>query len=335
MATLADIRTKIRRLTRSPAVSQISDNDIDTYVNNFLLYDFPSHLRLNAFRKTLTFYLQPNVDIYDTNTIRVDDPLYDFKNLYITQHDPVYINGYRVYFTQSRADFYALFPQIQGRVQIGTGDGITTNFTGTLTGIPILQNEVLFSSIDANNYGLSLSDVPRVDIALGVRTAIGDLVWPNEAFSRGTINYITGVYDITFPFAPAAGEVVYARTVRCTPARPTAVLYYDTSFMVRPVPDMPYKFTIETYARPTTLGNDAAAEPFLEQYWTWIAYGAAKRIFEDRMDMESVQMIMPEYKQQELLCLRRTIVQQADERVSTIYAQALTPGSDWNRNNFF
>jgi len=321
MATLADIRTKVRRLTRSPSEAQLSNNDIDTYVDDFLLYDFPAHLRLNAFRRTLTFYTDPNVDVYGTNAI-AGDPLYDFKNLYITQHDPVYIAGHRAYFTQSRSDFFNLYPHVQGKVQIGTGDGIITNFTGTLSGHPVLAYNVLFSSIDANNDGLAIYD------ELGLGALAGDIG------AASTITYETGVYDITFVNAPANGTAVYAQTVQYTAARPVSVLYYDSKFTLRPVPDMPYQVTIETYVRPSSLGNDPAEHPFLDQYWQLIAYGAAKKVFEDRMDTESVQIIMPEFKEQELLCLRRTIVQQSDERTSTIYTQSLSNDWDWGRNNF-
>jgi len=321
MATLADIRTKVRRLTRSPSEAQLSNNDIDTYVDDFLLYDFPAHLRLNAFRRTLTFYTNPNVDVYETSAV-AGDVLYDFKNLYITQHDPVYIAGHKAYFTQSRSDFYNLYPQIQGKVQIGTGDAATTNFTGTLSGYPVLAYNVLFSSIDANNDGLSIFDQH------------GNGALSGDVGAASTIDYATGVYDITFTNPPDTGKEVYAQTVQYTAARPTAVLYYDTKFTLRPVPDIPYQVTLETYVRPSSLENDPAEHPFLDQYWQWIAYGAAKKIFEDRMDMDSVHMIMPEFKEQETLCLRRTIVQQSDQRVATIYTQSLSSDWDWGRNNF-
>ena len=61
--------------------------------------------------------------------------------------------------------------------------------------------------------------------------------------------------------------------------------------------------------------------PELEEWWQYIAYGAAKKVFEDRMDLESVQSIMPEFKKQEMLCQRRTIVQNTNERTSTIYTE--------------
>jgi hypothetical protein len=68
-STLQAIRTKIRRLTRKPSVNQISNADIDEYVNTFIQYDMPEHLRLFSLRETHTFYTTPNVDTYATNTI--------------------------------------------------------------------------------------------------------------------------------------------------------------------------------------------------------------------------------------------------------------------------
>ena len=56
MANLADIQKKVRRITRSPSTSQLSDADLNEYINNFLMYDFPEHLRLFTFRKVLSFY---------------------------------------------------------------------------------------------------------------------------------------------------------------------------------------------------------------------------------------------------------------------------------------
>ncbi len=82
-STLQAIRTKVRRLTRSPSLSQISDVQIDEYINTFIQYDFPEHLRLFSLRTLLTFYTQPGVDVYETNTTVVTDPLYNFKNKYV------------------------------------------------------------------------------------------------------------------------------------------------------------------------------------------------------------------------------------------------------------
>jgi len=64
---------------------------------------------------------------------------------------------------------------------------------------------------------------------------------------------------------------------------------------------------------------------------------AAIKIFQDRMDMDSVQLIMPERRNQMNLCNRRTLVQLSNERTASIYAEQ-TGGRNfgWNGwgNNF-
>ena len=45
-ANLNTIRLKVRRLTARPSPNQISDQEIDDYINTFYVYDFPEHLRM-------------------------------------------------------------------------------------------------------------------------------------------------------------------------------------------------------------------------------------------------------------------------------------------------
>jgi hypothetical protein len=323
-STLVAIRKKVRLLTRSPSSSQLTSNEIDEYINTFILYDFPGHLHLTSFKQIFSFYTRPYIDVYSTNTVNADDPLYNLKNVVITNDVPVYIAGTRAYFTQSYDDFFTLYPSVQLESSIGTGDGINATFNGTLDNVPVLQNSVLFTAIDANYNGIILKDVPQV--VAGAPTVNGDLVVPNDATSRGSINYVTGVYNFTFTSIPADSSTVYAQTVSYTESKPNSVLYFDNKFTVRPVPDHVYKISMEAFVRPSELLG-ATSKPELEQYWQYIAYGAAKKIFEDRMDTESIAQIMPEFKEQELLCGRRTLVQQSNQRVATIYT---TPGERYN-----
>ena len=108
-----------------------------------------------------------------TASDNVNDPLYDFLNRYITVHPPIYIAGFEALFLESREQFYGIYPKIESISSIGvTGDGITTTFSGVVNTqqatippnlqqtIILLQNNVLFSSIDSNNAGLALIDYP-------------------------------------------------------------------------------------------------------------------------------------------------------------------------------
>jgi len=326
LSTLDNIRTKVRRITRSPSDSQITDAQIDDYINTFVLYDFPEHLRLFNLTTNLTFYTEPNVAIYDTNTTVSSDPLYDFKNKYISLHPPAYVGGIEVRLTQSQNEFFQFYPKNMFIQQVGSGDGVTTTFTGIVPSFPFEQNDVMFTSIDANNNGLVLVDYP-VSSELG---ALGIPDTPQTIPSPyGQINYLTGAFTVNFPTAPAQGTLINSQTFPYAASKPNIILFFDTKFQMRPIPDQVYKVELQAFIRPTELLSDSQT-PELQEWFQYIAYGASKKVFEDRMDLESVQLIMPEFKQQERLCLRRTLVQQSNNRVSTIYTQ----GAQMNNGGF-
>lgn len=343
-STLQAIQTKVRRLTRSPSTSQLTDEDLQNYINTFVVYDFPEHLRTFNLRTTYNFVCNAFQDTYPTDTASfvgvTTNPLYDFQNKYLTVHPPVYIAGYQAYYTQNRESFYGIYPFITAITSIGqTGNGLTQTFTGTVAsesgGAVLLANNVLFSSVDPNGNGIALQDKPITDLNTGNQTVLGNLYVPGTQpsgpitiadFDAGNnINYLTGEFTITFSAPPAAGIAINSQTVPTLVSLPQAVCYYNNQFILRPVPDQPYMINFECYKNPAFLMS-TSSEPELNEYWQYIAYGAAKKIFEDRMDMDSVQLIMPEFKKQEALVLRRTLVQYANERVTTIYTQQTDPG---------
>lgn len=332
-STLEAIRNKVRRLTRSPSLAQLPDTLLDDYINTFVLYDFPEHLRLISLRKTFTFWCNPFQDVYKTDktVVPTTNPLYDFQNKYITMDSPVYVAGFQVLFSQSREQFFGIYPFVNSIQSIGSvGDGVTTAYSGfvlsqgvtipsSVTNItPLLQNNVVFDSIDINGNGLTLIDIPT-------NNTDGVLVVPGTTAPLGAINYLTGQFSLAFPTPPAVGAPINSQTVPYQPSRPQALLWYQNQFTLRPVPDQPYAINMEVYQRPVEilLTNQS---PELEQWWQYIAYGSAKKIFEDRMDIDSVQLIMPEFKKQEMLVQRTTIVQQTSQRTSTIYTDNVTGG---------
>ena len=306
-STLVAIRKKIRRLTRSMSPAQMADVDIEEYINTFIQYDFPEHLRLFNLHKTLTWYTEPNIDTY-TN-LSFTSGLINFDQTNLTINPPIYIAGNQAFFTQSREQFYGIYSIIESVVDTKLrGNGVATHFVGVLSQIPVLRNNVTFVSKDALGNGIKVYD-----------DGIGNLL----PVGSGTINYLTGAYVLDFAIAPGLLQPIYSETLPYIAGQPLAVLYYNNTFTIRPVPDKVYPVNMEVYVRPTELLADID-HPELEEWWQYIAYGASKKIFEDRMDMDSVAQILPEFKQQERLCLRRTLVQQSNERVSTIYTENTT-----------
>jgi hypothetical protein len=361
-ATLADIEKKVRLLTRLPSTAQLSQADLDNYINTFILYDFPEQLRTFNLLKPFSFYTNPGQDVYDTNILAfagaTNNILYNFQNLYLTVHEPVYIAGFPALYTQDRQQFYGIYPIINSIASIGvTGNGTAGPFTGvintqqsivppgTMQNIGLLQSNVLFSGIGTPGTGeaegMALVDVPVVDGGTGFKLNIGNLYDPNSAAYRtalinpptvvnpnNNINYLTGVFTINFSMNTLAGTPINSQTVPQQYALPQSLCFHNNQFIVRPVPDQTYAVNFEVFVRPTQLILQGDV-PELDEYWQYIAYGAAIKVLQDKMDLDSVNLIMPEFKVQERLCLRRTIVQYTNTRTATIYTENNGLGGGW------
>lgn len=345
-STLNAIQIKVRRLTRSPSTSQLSDADLDQYINTFILYDFPEQLRLFNMRTLLTFYTQPGVDVYSTNTSVVTDPLYNFQNKYIAIHPPVFLAGIQGFFTQWRDVFYGYWPQtntildtqLRGNNTVGPFVGVVnTNQTGAINNNPnispfpfILQNSVNFNITDVNGTSMIMTDNPITNLIGNLTQADTPLVPPFDTIidPNNNINYQTGAFTVTFTSNTGVGSTLWFEGILYQPGKPLAMLYYNNEFTIRPVPDKTYAISIEADVRPTEL-LATNQEPNLEQWWQYISYGAALKIFQDRMDTDSVNLLMPEFKMQERLVLRASIQQQANDRTVTIYTQGKNYGFGW------
>ena len=64
MTTLANIRSKVRLVTARPSTDQLTDAQIDNYVNTYYLYDLPESMRLLNLLDHYSFTTNPNVDTY-------------------------------------------------------------------------------------------------------------------------------------------------------------------------------------------------------------------------------------------------------------------------------
>lgn len=305
VTTLLEIRNKVRKLTQSPSTSQLTIVDLDQYINTFILYDFPETLRLFSLQKAVRFSLEPNIDTYTVDSVLVD------VNSFITFNPPVYIAGFPAFYSQSEEEFFNIYPFHNSIQSTGlTGNGALFNFNGTLSSVPVTRGKVSFTAKSAPDPitgvvdGLELSDKNSDGLLTGDGT--------------GTINYLTGAYTLVFSTAPTG--VINSQTVPYVAGRPSAMLYFNNTFTFRPIPDQVYNVQLEAFVRPTELILNGQ-NPDLEQWWQYISYGAAIKVLQDRMDMETVQMIMPEFNRQERMVLRRTIVQQTNERTATIYTQ--------------
>lgn len=305
MTTLAKIRKKVRRLTATPSAIQLPDSDIDEYIDTFYEQDMPAHLKLWNLHETYEFYTQQHEDRY---TLPV--------NTYLGISPPVYIAGYQSMYTQLREQFFRVYPKLEFSQDVANGDGTAGPYTFTLTNVPCLKRDFLVSAVDTNNVTRTLVDIP-VDDLTGNLVAQG-----TTAPTLGSINYVTGAVTVNnFGDTIDSSTTINAQYVPYEANRPTAMLFYDDTMVLRPVPDKAYKVTVETYRTPSMLLDASTDGPDLAQWWQYIAFGAAYKILEDRQDTETMQALAARLDEQKQLVLHRTILQQTPQRTETIYSE--------------
>lgn len=329
MTTLADIRTKVRRLTGRPSPQQITDSQIDDYVNTFYLYDMPQTLRLFSQETTFEFMTTQNVDQYDMRELQVWTGISNeaVADVYINVKPPAYIAGYQSFWSQDREQFFRTYPALAKISMTVEGDGTPGAYTITFPNIPVLQYQVTVGAIDTTGTTVNCIDVPT-DRTTGTWQIIN-----TNTTQSGSIDYINGIATVTFSNNIPSGNVITFTAVPYQPSRPQALLFYDNIITLRPVPDAEYLVQMNAYKRPTQLISSGES-PELKQWWQYLSYGASKKIFEDSQDPEGVNSLTAGFKEQERLVLRRTIVERTNQRTATIYTE-MTAFPFGNFNNRF
>lgn len=146
-----------------------------------------------------------------------------------------------------------------------------------------------------------------------------------------TINYITGLVQVTFPAIIPAGNNINAQCLFYQTGLPRAILYYNNTLTLRSPPDQQYLVQMDAYLSPAAFLNTSAAIPFgyMAEY---ISRGAARKILSDTGDIEQFQFYEPLFREQEMLVWKRSQRQWTATRTQTIYSQGTGNGSGFNNN---
>lgn len=160
--TLAYIRRKVRRLTASASESSLTTSELDTYVNNFYLNDFPYAIKLDQTRSVYTFYTEPYIDKYPLDV-----------NYNQGVRAPVYVEGIQGSFFKDRQQFFNMWPRwptkfnqsegasgtITGITQPSNPTVITSPSHGLITGAVITINNVVgMIELNGNTYTITVID---------------------------------------------------------------------------------------------------------------------------------------------------------------------------------
>lgn len=296
-STLVAIRKKVRRLTASPDASQLSDDDIDEYVNTYYSQDFPASIKTDQLRTVVELFTEPNIDTYTLDI-----------NEYQGIRSPIYVEGREGSLYKDRREFFRVWPREASRFTPVSGDGATTVFSWTL-GAPFLRNEVLIGSTDIGGNTIQVEDDGN-----------GNLVTAGTSNVLGSVDYVTGAFSITFVTAPAAAEDIVVWVAQYQASRPNSMIFWNDTVTVRPIPDGVYRLEFEAYQTPTQFMATGEA-PTLNQYWQLLALGASVKVLQDRQDMEGLENIMPFFEEQHGLVLERQAIEGIGVRNGSIFSE--------------
>lgn len=330
-------------MTAAQSPEQISDSEIDKYINTFYIQDFPEINRMESLKTTFSFYTQPGVEAYRLGN-QVSGPIICpyTQDQIISVEPPVYVNGYEVFFTTSPQQFWRLNPEIRTQEIDVYGDGTPGPYSAVTSGQPMLRGyrdnggilnpRVSITATTAVNTVVNIVDDGQghlINQFYADQLGAGAQVVPIPPLHDcGTIDYFTGAYTVTFkdelgaPVAIPANNAITINYVPIQLSRPVMMLFSQGVFFCRPVPDIGYQIELQAYRTPTTLLAAGSDTPELSEWWQTIACGASMKFFEDNGDFDSYgkyKTLMDQYRR---MAARRNIAQISRERAPTIYSEA-------------
>jgi hypothetical protein len=200
--------------------------------------------------------------------------------------------------------------------------------TSIRSGVYFTATDIDGQNIVVADTGLFLNDSLNSSGELyGALMAPGKAPLGNAALAGGystvlnTVNYTTGVANVTFPSSVPAGNPINAQCYFYEQGLPRALLYYNNVLTLRNPPSIQYLISLEGYLSPAAFlaSTDAVPFAYMAEY---IARGAARKILADTGDMEQFQFYEPFFKEQETLVWKRSQRIVTSSRTQTIFSES-------------
>lgn len=357
IGTLQAIYAKIRRLTGSSDTQQMLDSltpaqiaanpnrtCLADYVNSFYNYDFPAQFRSLKLKDKYTFNTTQGIDTYPFNSEQ-----------YTTVEMPCYCAKREIMLFSDPWQFYGVNYNWQQFTNFSFGNGTIGPYSGQLSAIPLIRsvnnNPLAGSQVPPTPPNYGTANVPGVSQGLPAYQAgrvqnilitantptgtqnvtddgNGNLIGDIDGFNpQGTINYLTGaITNLYFNQIIPQGNPIQIQYNPVKPSIPLSIMFFQNQFTLRPVPDKGYTIEVIAYRQPTqALANIAANQgtPELTEWWEAVAVGAAKKIFEDRMDNEGVASMDKLLQERYQVAYTRTYAQLGKTRIPSIYSDQL------------
>jgi len=300
VATLQDIRNKVRKLTGSSNDLSLTNSQIDDYINSFYLYDLPAEFRSLQLK-----------DIYTFTTVRgVATYSWDNEN-YLSVETPVYLNKREISLFFNEREFFGFVPGDMYSQTISQGDGTVGPYTATLQNTPVIP------SVNNNPANSSYPSSRVVNFMIGANSSFGSTQSVSDISAgatgtltgdgTGTINYSTGALSVTFTSVVPSGEDIVVNYLSKQITRPIAILYLQNQLTLSPPPDKAYIVEVTVYRQPTSvLLESTANSPELKEWWELIATVGIVALVDDatgyveERQRNELQKILEKYISEEL-----------------------------------
>lgn len=351
--TLANAVTKTRKLTGSSNAFQVTDSYIVQQMHSFYSYDLPAKFRSLKLKDVYTFTTNIGQDVYPFNS-----------ELYITVNQPCFCAKREIKLFHNPWSFYAANFNWQQFTNFASGNGTTGPYSGFTTAAPFIpsvnndpgtqsnpnlffpQSRVQNILITANVIGTNgigqtqnVTDDGQGNLIQIFQTSnstnqeYGWTYYRQYASStptipgNATINYQTGeISGLVFAEAIPEGNPIQIQYNPKQFSIPLAIMFYQNQFTLCPTPDTGYTVELTCYRQPiqALLADAMTGNPELSEWWEILAVGAAKKIFEERLDSDGVIFIDKMLKERYDVIETRTYAQIGQERISTLYTDQLT-----------
>lgn len=333
---LQDIIEKVRECAALGTGDQSTEQKIIKYINSYYVLDLPNDLRNLKLK-----------DVYTFNTIQgVDTYPFDFDQ-WSTVESPAYCGKIQIPIFQDKASFYRYNFNSQQLQTFDQGDGTTGPYSGTTQAYPIIRSVYNNPIVDTKTAPTGVfpagyppafrdSNISRAqNILISANTALSSLHVTDDGAGNligdctsGTIDYQTGaIANLVFTSAVPSDNDINIQYTQAVLGKPYTILFFQNQFTLRPIPDQAYTIEMTAYREPSKalLGTSSLTVPNLNGrpeelcWWELIAFGVAKKFYQDRLDTDGVQ-IMDAFLQEKISEARtRTYGQLSTRSINTMF----------------
>lgn len=311
-ALLEAIRIKTRRITQRLGEHHLSTRHLDQIINS-ALEDLHRDIRLLEMETYFNLHTLPTVGYYDLRCIPVCRK--NFKSTAMDSYDafgsPATIDGGCELQWIQYVDEYKYICKSSSLIEkTFSADQSSGEFTVSL-GKTINPFSLCIYYRSMSGEDVLIYDIPNCKNR-------GNLCMQTfeEGDLEGCIYYSTGEIQCKPKYAIDINQKILVRAEAATVGMPSSIFKYGTRFFLYPIPDKVYHIQMKAMYRPILLLATGEFDHIIEEYWQYLAFSAAKKLFEEQHDINGLNDILPAWNEQHIYIKRRKSNQRNMQRYS-------------------